>query len=159
MKKVSHVELPNLQDVTFAMVLQICYALCPLTYEEIAERMGKGRETIYRYFTDPAYNPPSHLIPKLCTVMGNYLLIEWQAAQVNGQVIFSEVHCDEAHLQHKIGQLTLEASHVLMEASHAMMDGFNDPERLALLEKELDELTRKGQETKAVVRHMRADQL
>lgn len=82
MKKPKQITIGNLTDLTYLQVLEIAYRISGLTYEEIAEAVGKGRETIHRYFTDPAYNPPTGLVPRLCAVLGNHLMIEWQCARV-----------------------------------------------------------------------------
>jgi len=54
MTKICTADLPNLKDIPFTQALTIAYSLTPLTYEQIAERMGKGHETIHRLFTDPS---------------------------------------------------------------------------------------------------------
>jgi hypothetical protein len=43
MTKIRTADLPNLKDIPFTQALTIPYSLTPLTYEQIAERMGKGR--------------------------------------------------------------------------------------------------------------------
>ncbi len=155
MKKPKQITIPNLKDLTYLQALTIAHELSRLSYEEIAERMGKGRETIHRYFTDPAYNPPTSLVPKLCRVLGNYLLIEWQAAQVDGYLTFETGVTDLGDVVVKMGELTKEFSDVLKEDGEARKDGEYDSGELERTERELDHLIKKGIETKDTVRSMR----
>lgn len=152
MKKPKNIEIGNLKDYTYLQILKIAYDLSRLTYEEIAERTGKGRETIHRYFTDPAYNPPTGLVPLICRVLGNYLMIEWQCAQVDGHLLFVEDVTDDGEMIRKMGELTKEFSDVLREDGEARADGLYEQDELDRIERELDHLTRKSEEIKRAIR-------
>lgn len=159
MKKVKQFTMPNLKDLTYLQVLEIAYKSSGLTYEEIAEHMGKGRETIHRYFTDPSYNPPTSLVPRLCQVIGNYLLLEWQVAQVDGHLTFETGGTECGDVMVKMAELTREFSDVLREDGEARLNGQYEPEELDRMERELDELVKKGIETRKLVRTRKLEEL
>lgn len=159
MKKPKEIRIGSLRDYTYLQILDIAYRISKinhgLTYEEIAEQMGKGRETIHRYFTDPQYNPPTCLVPRLCQVLGNYLLIDWLCAQVDGHLTFVECRTDPRDLISRMGELTKEFSDVLREDGKAREDGDYTPLELAEIERELGHLVSKAEQTLRDVKAMR----
>jgi transcriptional regulator with XRE-family HTH domain len=151
MKKIK-VEVPNLADVSFSQALTIARALSGMTNEEIAERMGKGKETIRRYFTDPTYNPPTYLLPKLCNVLGNFILVEWLAAHAGGCYVPNLHDCDLRSIDTLVAELTKEFSDVLKEDSIARLNDTYEPDELSRMEKELTEMMVKGEQTLRLIR-------
>ncbi|MDP2167944.1 MAG: helix-turn-helix transcriptional regulator [Thermodesulfovibrionales bacterium] len=149
------VEISDLGDIPFAQALEIARGLSGLTYEEIAERMGKGYTTIQRYFTDPNYNPPTHLIPKLCSVLKNNILIEWQVVRIGGHLVFIEAEASDGDLHAKIAELTKEFSDVLREDGNAMLDLAYGVKELARMEKELTDLARQAEAVRRLVKARR----
>jgi len=147
--------IPALTDIPFAKALKLAYSSQPLTYEEIAERLGKGTETIRRYFTDPTYNPPTHLVPKLCKIVGNNILLEWQAAQVGGHVVFIEGIDNPSSMECKIATLTKEFADVLEEYGKAKADGNLDSEELGRIEKELNDLVVYAEGLRSSIQNMK----
>lgn len=146
------VELPNLADITYAQALTLARLLSGKTYAEIAERMEKGTETIRRYFTDPSYNPPSCLVPKLCSVLGNFILIEWQCIHAGGQFVPPVSDMSIRQLEIMLAELTKELSDVLHEDGMAREDGKYDDGELSKIQKEVTELLRKGHQVLNMVR-------
>jgi hypothetical protein len=156
MRKKQVVAVPNLKDIPFSKALEIAYAGTPLTHAEIAERAGKGRETIRRYFIDPTYNPPVPFLPRLCEIIENNILIEWQGAQRDGHVFFGDCATDEKDIHVKIAELTKEFSDVLVEDAEAMKDGGYDDGELAALYGEINDLVTKGKQAQYYIRKLRA---
>lgn len=145
-------KIPNLRDIPYSKALEIAKALSGKTNEEIAEEMGKGRETIRRYFTDPTYNPPAYLHPKLCKVLGNNILIEWQSVHAGGHFVMVNTEEDsDVHLELQIAQLTQEFADVLTEDGKARLNGMYEDDELSKIEKELDDLIKKGEQVKRLV--------
>ena len=141
----------NLADIPFSRALEIAYAMSGKTYEKIAEEMSCGTETIRRYFTDPNYNPPSYKIPKLCRILGNFVLIEWQVVQAGGSFnLNNEIFCIES-LETQIAQLTKEFSEVLAEDGSARLDGEYCSNDLSRIEKEIDDLIKNAQRLKKLM--------
>lgn len=144
-------DVPNLADISFSQLLTIAYVLSGKTYEVIAEEMGLGLTTIHRYFTDPSYNPPSYRVPKLCRVLGNYPIIEWQAIHVGGLFIKTEVSKEAQNLDMQISLLTKEFSDVLREEAQARLDDTYSDEELSRIDKELSDLLRKGNQVSLLI--------
>lgn len=152
MKKRKDIPIPNLADISFAQALDLAYQACKFstgkTYEDIAEEMHKGVETIRRYFTDPTYNPPTHLLPKLCKVIGNTILIDWLCVNAGGYFCLHESRESHLPLESLIAELTKEFSDVLREDSKAMKDRIYSAEELAAIEKEIIDLLKKAEQVK-----------
>lgn len=146
----------NLAEMPFIKVCEIAYAMSGKTYAQIAEEMGCGKETIHRYFTDPTYNPPSYKIPKLCQVLGNYLLIEWQCIQAGGHFILNEeIFCNNQTLETQVAELTKEFSDILREDGKARLDGKYNADELNNLEKEIEDLLKKAEQIKRYIWRMK----
>jgi hypothetical protein len=156
MRKKQIVAVPNLKDIPFSKALEIAYASTPMTHAEISEQSGKGLETIRRYFTDPTYNPPAPFIPRLCEIIDNNTLIEWQVAQRDGHVFFGECITNDKDIHLKVAELTKEFSDVLMEDARAMIDGEYHDEELSKLYGEIDRLITKGKQAQYYIRTFRA---
>jgi transcriptional regulator with XRE-family HTH domain len=156
MKRRKEIVLPNLADIPFAQALEFARALSGLTYEEIAERMGKGQETVRRYFTDPTYNPPAPLIPKLCGVLGNTILVEWQSVHAGGYFTAGDFPCEES-IETQIARLTKEFSDVLHEDGQARLDGEYSDEELSRIQGQLTELLQVGNKISSRISSMRRD--
>lgn len=153
------VELPNLADLTFSQMLSLAYDLSVLTYEDIAEQMGKGTTTIRRYFTDPTYNPPLYLVPKLCKVLGNDLLIEWLCIHAGGLYLPAlRIETSDAELDIMIAELIKEFSDVLSEDGKARLDGKRDGRELSQIEKQLVEMLKIGYQVKRLVQERRRNE-
>ena len=149
--------VPNLKDIPFSGALDIAYASTPLTHSEIAERSGKGLETIRRYFKDPTYNPPVPFVPELCEIIGNNILIEWQVAQRCGHVFFSNQTPSDPgkDIRILIAELTKEFSDVLIEDTKAQLDNEYKDEELAVLDKEIEDLITKAEQLQHVILEVR----
>lgn len=155
MKNRKDIPIPNLADISFAQTLDLAYQTCKFstgkTYEDIAEEMQKGVETIRRYFTDTTYNPPTHLLPRLCKVIGNTILIDWLCIHAGGTfILHDEIPCNES-LETQVAELTKEFSEVLNEDGKARLDGdYNLPE-LSKIEKEINHLLKKAEQVKKYI--------
>lgn len=73
----------NFHHATFKQALVYAKALSSMTNEEIAEASGIGGPQVSRYFQEhDTYAPAPYLIPVLCRVLGNTVLVDWLNAQV-----------------------------------------------------------------------------
>ena len=73
----------NLHHATFKQALVYAKALSGMTNEEIAEASGINGPQVSRYFQEhDAYAPAPYLLPTLCRVLGNTVLVDWLNAQV-----------------------------------------------------------------------------
>jgi len=145
-KKKQYVLIPNLITITFAQALELARALSGKTYDQIADEMDLGVETVRRYFTDPTYDPPSKRIPKLCSVLGNTILIEWQAVHAGGYFVPVVAPGQIKKLVILMSELTKEFSDVLREDGEAREDGEYNTGELVDVEKEVKDLLVKGQQ-------------
>ncbi|MFA5354011.1 MAG: hypothetical protein WC291_07265 [Thermodesulfovibrionales bacterium] len=156
--KRKNVTIPNLQDLTYAQTLELARALSGKTYMEIAEALGKGPETIRRYFTDPSYNPPSHLIPELCKVLGNFLIIEWQCLQAGGYFIREDLQIQAQNIELLLAELTKEFADVLKaDGDIKIISSSREYNRqgLSVIEKEIHELIIKAGQIHDVIELMK----
>ena len=154
------IQIPNLADLTFAQVLDLAYQVCKFSngkvYEDLAEETGKGKETIYRYFTDPNYNPPTHFLPKLCKALGNNLIIEWLCIQCEGIFVPTEDFIlSNYSIEKEIAALTKEFSEVLKAHADASEDSIYTPEELSTIEKEIFDLQRKVEQIRNLIKRMK----
>lgn len=158
MKKQKTILIPNLRDLTFSQVLDLAYQVAKFhkgkTYEDIAEETGKGKETIYRYFTDPNYNPPTHFLPRLCKSLGNYLIVEWLCVQCGGYFC-DDIDARYANLEKEIAELTKEFSDVLREHSIAAEDSYYSQDEISGMEKEIIELQAKAAQIRMLLKQMK----
>lgn len=73
----------NLHHATFKQALVYAKLLSHMTNEEISEASGISLAQIARYFQEnDSYSPSPALIKPLCRAMGNFVLVDWQNAQV-----------------------------------------------------------------------------
>ncbi len=145
----------NLAGMPFIKVCELAYAMSGKTHAQIAEEMHCGVETIRRYFTDPTYNPPSYKVPKLCQVLGNYLLIEWQCINAGGHFILNEEIFCVRNLEAQVAELTKEFSDVLREDGRARLDGKYSGDELSSIEKEIEDMLKKAEQVKRYIWHMK----
>lgn len=73
----------NLHHATFKQALVYAKALSGMTNEEIAEASGINGPQVSRYFQEhDTYAPAPYLLPVLCLVLGNTVLVDWLNAQI-----------------------------------------------------------------------------
>ena len=73
----------NLRHATFKQALVFAKLLSGMTNEEISEASGISLAQIARYFQEhDAYAPAPYLLPVLCRVLQNTVLVDWLNAQV-----------------------------------------------------------------------------
>lgn len=76
-------ENPSLKHMSFKQALVYAKTLSGMTKEEIGEVAGLPPANVARYFQqNDHYAPSPALIPTLCRAMGNTILADWIAAQV-----------------------------------------------------------------------------
>lgn len=157
MRKKRIIEVPALSALPFSGALAIAYSLTDLTHEEIAEKMGKGIETIRRWFNpEDDYNPPIPLLPKLCRVIGNTILIEWICEHADGHYVYTVCDRANASLDVLVAELTKEFSDVLKADSAARLAPKRDgsayrPTELETMARELEDLIVKAEQVKHLI--------
>ncbi|MCC6345664.1 MAG: helix-turn-helix transcriptional regulator [Nitrospirales bacterium] len=157
MRKKRIIEIPDLSALPFSGALAIAYSLTELTHEEIAEKMGKGIETIRRWFNpEDDYNPPIPLLPKLCRVIGNTIVIEWICEHADGHYVHTVCNHANASLDVLIAELVKEFSDVLKANSAARLTPARDgseyhPAELEKMSRELEELIVKAEQVKHLI--------
>ena len=73
----------NLRHATFKQTLVYAKLLSRMTNEEISEASGINGPQVSRYFQEhDAYAPAPYLLPVLCRVLKNTVLVDWLNAQV-----------------------------------------------------------------------------
>lgn len=158
MKKQKTIFVPNLRNLTFSQVLDLAYQVAKFqngkTYEDIADETGKGKETIYRYFTDPNYNPPTHFLPRLCKALGNYLIVEWLCVHCDGYFCH-DIDSHYTNIEKEIAELTREFSDVLREHSIAAEDSRYSQDEISAIEKEVIELQAKAAQIRMLLNQMK----
>jgi hypothetical protein len=158
--KRSAIDIPNLSDMTYQQTIELAYAIAKAggkTYDDIADVLGKAHTTVQRYFTDPTYNPPTKLVPRLCSILGNNLLLEWQCVQADGHFVHNSV--DDAHIKDLsacIAQLTTEFAELLTEESKARADHKYSVEELSSIQKEVEHMITCGEQLKRLLQSIKA---
>jgi hypothetical protein len=84
-------------------------------------------------------------------VLGNYLIIEWQAIHAGGLFIKTEGSKEAKNLDMQISLLTKEFSDVLREDAQARLDDTYSDEELSRIDKELSDLLRKGNQISILI--------
>lgn len=73
----------NLKEMTAKEALRAAKEISGLTTKEIAARLGIKAGTFKRYLNgEKDYTPSLKRLPQLCIVLGNTLLLDWFAAQL-----------------------------------------------------------------------------
>jgi transcriptional regulator with XRE-family HTH domain len=78
----------DLKKITAKQALSLAKQMSGKTNEELAEEMQQDPSTIKRYFHehDTTYYPSLLRLPRLCSALGNSLLLDWIQAQTDDQV-------------------------------------------------------------------------
>lgn len=75
--------MADLKNMTGTEALQLAKDESRLTIEEIAKRLAVSSSVIKRYLnTGDNYLPSLEMIPRLCSTLGNNILLRWLEAQV-----------------------------------------------------------------------------
>lgn len=78
--------MADLKNMTGTEAFQLAKAESALTIEEIAERLSVSPSVIKRYLkTDDKYLPSLEMIPRLCSTLGNNILLQWLEAQIEAE--------------------------------------------------------------------------
>ncbi|NCC24698.1 MAG: hypothetical protein EOM25_05775 [Deltaproteobacteria bacterium] len=68
----------DLTKVSMGEALQIALTQSGRSIDAVAEEMGWSPGQGYRFFNvNDAYWPPAHSIPRLCSVLGNTIILDW----------------------------------------------------------------------------------
>lgn len=71
--------MTDLEMMTGKGALRLAKQESGLTQSEIAERLGVSHAVIKRYFNvNDNYMPSLEMIPRLCSVLGNDILMRWK---------------------------------------------------------------------------------
>jgi transcriptional regulator with XRE-family HTH domain len=71
----------GLSKLTAKQVLRLQRDRAGASHEEIANQLGKDRQTIGNYFGDEGSGPPLALLPKLCHILGSPDILQWLCIQ------------------------------------------------------------------------------
>lgn len=88
----------NLKEMTAKEALRAAKELSGLTIKEIASGLGVKAGVVKRYLRgEQDYTPSLAMLPRLCAVFGNTLLLDWLAAQLEEKnEDHREVRCSSA---------------------------------------------------------------
>lgn len=71
-----------------------------LTEYQIATRLGVSISVVKRYLNkDDIYLPSLEMLPRLCVVLGNTLLLDWQEIRLEKKKDSMKLTCRLSHLQ------------------------------------------------------------
>jgi transcriptional regulator with XRE-family HTH domain len=130
----------DLKNMTFKEAAYLAKAESGMTAEDIAEATGESPGNVAQWFREHNYkhHPAPHKIPRLCKVLGNNLLLEWQQAQLQ------DFKSDQSHkiktgsdLLSRTNDLARELGDVHQTVHEAMEDGEVDPQEASELSGEL----------------------
>ena len=84
--------MTDLEMMTGKGALRLAKQESGLTQSEIAERLGVSHAVIKRYFNvNDNYMPSLEMIPRLCSVLGNDILMRWMEARLQrGEAVCRE---------------------------------------------------------------------
>ena len=78
--------MADLKNMTGTEAFQLAKDESALTIEEIAERLTVSPSVIKRYLNaGDNYLPSLEMIPRLCSTLGNNILLRWLEAQVEAE--------------------------------------------------------------------------
>ena len=149
--------LRSLHKMSFDSAKRLAFDYSSSTYREIAQQTKLGLSNVKRMLGEDGYHPSSQYIPDLCDALGNYIMIEWMAAQVGFKLvkIQSEPSCSD--LGASAASTVNEAAGVLAAYSEMMRDGKITPDELKALIKETSELLHEAHRTLEVAKTMLGD--
>ena len=68
----------DLTKISMAEAYQIALTHSEKTIDAVSDEMGWGASQGYRFFNPrDQYWPPAHSIPRLCSVLGNTIVLDW----------------------------------------------------------------------------------
>ena len=74
--------MPDYRNMTAKEAIRAAKEESGLTIEQIARRLNVSTSVIKRYLKeDDVYSPRLDMLPRLCVVLGNTLLLDWMAAR------------------------------------------------------------------------------
>ena len=78
--------MADLKNMTGTEAFQLAKDESALTTDEIAERLNVSPSVINRYLkSGDSYLPGLEMLPRLCAVLGNTILLQWLEAQVESE--------------------------------------------------------------------------
>ena len=78
--------MADLKNMTGTEAFQLAKDESALTTDEIAERLNVSPSVIKRYLkSGDSYLPGLEMLPRLCAVLGNTILLQWLEAQVESE--------------------------------------------------------------------------
>ena len=100
--------MPEYRNMTAKEAIRAAKEESGLTIEQIARRLNVSTSVIKRYLKeDDVYSPRLDMLPRLCVVLGNTVLLDWMAGQIRR---------DDDERREKIVSLLTNAIDVLEEA-------------------------------------------
>uniref|UniRef100_UPI0025DA35A5 helix-turn-helix domain-containing protein n=1 Tax=uncultured Bilophila sp. TaxID=529385 RepID=UPI0025DA35A5 len=105
--------MPDYRNMTAKEAIRAAKEESGLTIEQIARRLNVSTSVVKRYLKeDDVYSPRLDMLPRLCVVLGNTLLLDWMAGQIRQ---------DDDERREKIVSLLTNAIDVLEEARFFVM--------------------------------------
>lgn len=147
-----HVKVPSaldLPNMTCTAAKIVARQSCPQkTDQELAEETSIPRSTLASMLSSPKYHPALPNVPIICEALGNDIIIEWQAAQRGGYVVFPPFSSTPVALQQYIADISRKFSDVLENDAKARLATSPGRERYTLAElnvilRELNQLGKK----------------
>jgi hypothetical protein len=115
---------PSLVDLSLGDALHLALRLSGKTAEEVGAQMGWTPGNTSRIFGAENYWPTLPNIPKLCVVLGNYVLIDWIREQAEAGGLKHDFDAlDSPRLLQEYGQLFRDLGDMAKAGEHALADG------------------------------------
>lgn len=115
---------PDLERLGLYDALQLALSLSGKSVDDVAAEMGWGLSNANRIFSRENYWPTLPNLARLCTVLGNTVLLEWLHAQAEACGLrFDAEDVDATGLVLALGRLFKEMSDVAKEGAEAVKDG------------------------------------
>lgn len=147
-------QMTQLQRIEAVDAFKLAAVSSGKTVQQIAGEMDWTEHQGRRVFNNEEYYCKYSDLPRLCSVLGNTVLLQWlQVQALNYGLQERKVSVDCQTLIMRIGEIFGEASDVGKEATDAIQDGVIEPKECRRIIKELDELVNKSLD---LIRDMRA---
>ena len=105
--------MPDYRNMTAKEAIRAAKEESGLTIEQIARRLNVSTSVVKRYLKeDDVYSPRLDMLPRLCVVLGNTVLLDWMAGQIRQ---------DDDERREKMVSLLTNAIDVLEEARFFVM--------------------------------------
>ncbi|WP_457571528.1 phage regulatory CII family protein [Desulfovulcanus sp.] len=139
--------MEDLKNISLFDAINMAVAKSGYSRDEIGALMGWTPAATKRIFSTDNYWPSLPTIPKLCSVLGNSILVDWLKVHTDEYLQQIQIqNLDAPGLVKELGQLFKELGDVALEGNRAVEDGQITTREARRIIKELYDVANKAME-------------